>query len=531
MGEPHGTLSPYASSPTLPGMGDNSEEREWKTRKKRIDPRLDALGWKWGKAGTSSVLPFRTEEEETDNGPADYALWLNSRQLVGVVEAKKVTVGPQNVLTQAERYARGVRGSKFNFEGLRVPFLYSTNGEVFWFHDVRHPLNLSRRVANLHTILNEVRVPLPPFAEQRRIVSSVDALLAQVNAARERLEKVPRLLKRFRQAVLAKAVRGELVPTEAELAAREGRSFQPAAELLGRSADAVSDEMREGWARIAVRSVFQCWGGMTPSTSNSAYWEHGTVPWRSSKDIKAGRITGATEKVTSAALQATRLRLCRAGTVVVVVRSGVLAHTLPVATLGIEAVVNQDLKALDSGDDSLNEWLALYLRVHEQQILASNRKEGTTVQSIRVEELLDLEMPVPPAQSSAASLPRSRPCWRQPRRSRLRRSGRRGDWSAHPRPSSRRRSPANSCPSRRSWRASRAGPSSPHPSCWLGLARRRPGPGEPQRSGAEEAAARMARPLRSAESPALRELVDGMRERAAYPMLASQGGATFRLEP
>jgi type I restriction enzyme R subunit len=93
------------------------------------------------KPGTASVRPFRTEEEETGNGPADYALWLNSQQLVGVVEAKKVTVGPQNVLTQAQRYARG----------LRVPFLYSTNGEVFWFHDVRHPLNLSRRAANLHT--------------------------------------------------------------------------------------------------------------------------------------------------------------------------------------------------------------------------------------------------------------------------------------------------------------------------------------------------------------------------------------------
>jgi type I restriction enzyme R subunit len=60
-------------------------------------------------------------------------------------------VGPQNVLTQAERYARGARGTRFNFDGLRVPFLYSTNGEIFWFHDVRHPLNRSRPVAGFHT--------------------------------------------------------------------------------------------------------------------------------------------------------------------------------------------------------------------------------------------------------------------------------------------------------------------------------------------------------------------------------------------
>ena len=120
-------------------------ESEWKTRKKRIDPKLDAAGWRLRGSGA-----HRSEEEETANGPADYALWLD-KSIVGVVEAKKLTVGPQNVLTQAERYARGVDNSVFNFNGLRCPFLYSTNGEVIWFHDVRHPLNRSRRVSRFHT--------------------------------------------------------------------------------------------------------------------------------------------------------------------------------------------------------------------------------------------------------------------------------------------------------------------------------------------------------------------------------------------
>lgn len=127
-----------------------SGEAEWQTRKKRIDPKLDASGWSRSK-GRSKAAAFRTEEEETDNGPADYALWADG-QIVGVVEAKKLTVGPQNVLTQAERYARGIRGSSSKFgEGFRCPFLYSTNGEVFWFHDVRHTLNRSRRVTGFHT--------------------------------------------------------------------------------------------------------------------------------------------------------------------------------------------------------------------------------------------------------------------------------------------------------------------------------------------------------------------------------------------
>ncbi|MHB1845281.1 MAG: restriction endonuclease subunit S [Deltaproteobacteria bacterium] len=52
--------------------------------------------------------------------------------------------------------------------------------------------------------------PLAPLAEQRRIVAKVEALLARVNAARDQLEKVPLLMKRFRQSVLATATSGEL---------------------------------------------------------------------------------------------------------------------------------------------------------------------------------------------------------------------------------------------------------------------------------------------------------------------------------
>jgi type I restriction enzyme R subunit len=130
-------------------------ESERITRKDRIDPKLSASGW--------SVVPFvsveacaslhdsAVEEYETDLGPADYVLTDRS-QLLGVVEAKKLTVGPQGVLPQAERYARAIP-SDVPYQGeFGVPFLYSTNGEKIWFHDVRHPLSRSREVAAFHTV-------------------------------------------------------------------------------------------------------------------------------------------------------------------------------------------------------------------------------------------------------------------------------------------------------------------------------------------------------------------------------------------
>lgn len=128
-------------------MPRDEANSEWLTRKRRIDPQLDGLGWP--QASHTIQGDYRIEEYDTDNGPADYAL-CSDANVLGIIEAKKLSLGPQNVLTQAERYARGATTNPFNFAGLHVPFLYSTNGEVIWFQDVRHRLNRSRKVARFH---------------------------------------------------------------------------------------------------------------------------------------------------------------------------------------------------------------------------------------------------------------------------------------------------------------------------------------------------------------------------------------------
>jgi len=58
--------------------------------------------------------------------------------------------------------------------------------------------------------IEQLEIPLPPLPEQRRIVSKLEKLLAKVDACRQRLVKIPALLKRFRQSVLAAACSGRL---------------------------------------------------------------------------------------------------------------------------------------------------------------------------------------------------------------------------------------------------------------------------------------------------------------------------------
>jgi type I restriction enzyme S subunit len=85
--------------------------------------------------------------------------------------------------------------------------------------------------------------PLPPLAEQRRIVAEIETQLTRLDAAVDALEGASANLKRYRAAVLKAACEGTLVPTEAELAGADGREYVSADALLKR----VLDERRTMW--------------------------------------------------------------------------------------------------------------------------------------------------------------------------------------------------------------------------------------------------------------------------------------------
>jgi type I restriction enzyme S subunit len=80
----------------------------------------------------------------------------------------------------------------------------------------------------------EYPIALPPLDEQREIVRRVDAIFALADAIEKRVAAAAVRTENLTQAILAKAFRGELVPTEAELARREGRDYEPALVLLER---------------------------------------------------------------------------------------------------------------------------------------------------------------------------------------------------------------------------------------------------------------------------------------------------------
>jgi type I restriction enzyme, S subunit len=105
----------------------------------------------------------------------------------------------------------------------------------------------ARTTAGIYKInqehLRQTQIPLPPRQEQDRIAETLDVQVSRFETAVADLHRVRANLKRYRAAVLKAACEGRLVPTEAELARREGRGFEPAHVPL----DRILKERRAKW--------------------------------------------------------------------------------------------------------------------------------------------------------------------------------------------------------------------------------------------------------------------------------------------
>jgi len=84
------------------------------------------------------------------------------------------------------------------------------------------------------TNLKKTLVALPQVEEQKEIVRRVEEMFKLADAVDKRVKAATARAEKLTQAILAKAFRGKLVPTEAELARRQGRSYESASELLAR---------------------------------------------------------------------------------------------------------------------------------------------------------------------------------------------------------------------------------------------------------------------------------------------------------
>ena len=112
--------------------------------------------------------------------------------------------------------------------------------------------------------------------------------------------------------------------------------------------------------------------------------------------MKSARVGADAERITEAAVAQSAAKLVPAGSVLCVVRSGILQHTFPVAIAEQDVTLNQDMRALTPAAGVSAEYLRHYLRYRNDDILHTCSKDGTTVASIEQPRLHEFPVPLAP---------------------------------------------------------------------------------------------------------------------------------------
>jgi len=228
--------------------------------------------------------------------------------------------------------------------------------------------------------MRNILIPDMPTSEQANIAEFLDHETAKIDALIEKQQRLIELLKEKRQAVISHAVTKGLNPN--------APMKDSGVEWLG--------EVPEHWDLQPLKYLCAFSGGGTPSKDNLSYWSDGTIPWVSPKDMKSFWINDSQDKITPAAVQGSSTNFVDAGSLLIVVRSGILQRTIPIAINTVPVTLNQDMKALSfiSGMDV--EFAANFILGNIPALLLEWSKEGATVESIEHEYLSSSVFPVPP---------------------------------------------------------------------------------------------------------------------------------------
>jgi type I restriction enzyme S subunit len=220
----------------------------------------------------------------------------------------------------------------------------------------------------------------PPLDEQRAIVEHANEKLGQIQRFTEAKQQLIERREEQRAAVVNRAVTKGL---------DAGAKTKPSGvEWLG--------EIPAHWEMPKVRySLDEIVGGGTPPKAREEFW-NGSVPWVSPKDMKRDRIRETEDYISEEAVSQSSTKFVAPGSVLVVVRSGILERTFPVALNEVRVTMNQDMKALTPRDTLAPEYLAYLLKGTETFILAQCTKIAATVGSIETNDFLNMRIPVPP---------------------------------------------------------------------------------------------------------------------------------------
>lgn len=135
------------------------------------------------------------------------------------------------------------------------------------------------------SLIYDLDFPVPPLPEQQRIVSHLDAIFGHLDVLKEKLDRIPVLLKNFRQQVLTQAVTGELTREWRE---GEGLPKQKAKEI--RNKDYSLDDIPNEWVHTIIGTIASVKGGKRLPKEEALTEEITNHPYIRARDLKKGTV-------------------------------------------------------------------------------------------------------------------------------------------------------------------------------------------------------------------------------------------------
>ncbi|MDC9530533.1 restriction endonuclease subunit S [Pseudoalteromonas sp. Angola-7] len=234
--------------------------------------------------------------------------------------------------------------------------------------------------------MNDIALRICSLEEQQKIANFLDFETAKIDTLIAKQEKLIELLKEKRQALISHAVTKGL---NAQVPMKDS-----GVEWLG--------AVPEHWQIVPLKYLCTFSGGGTPTKDNLSYWTNGTVPWVSPKDMKSFWIDKTQDNVTERAIKESSTNIVDEGALLMVVRSGILQRTIPIAINTVPVTMNQDMKALKFNDRIDVQYAAGFILGSVDSLLLDWSKDGATVESIEYEYLANGLFPVPPKQEQQA---------------------------------------------------------------------------------------------------------------------------------
>ena len=251
--------------------------------------------------------------------------------------------------------------------------------------------------------LNKILVPLPPLAEQKRIVAKIEEIFAIINQIGTKKEEALSIIRNIRLTALQDAIMGVLVEqdendepasvlyekiqTEKEQMVKE-KKMKKEKPLPAVEEDEIPFEIPESWKWVRLGNIIlSIFGGGTPSKAITSYW-NGDIPWATVKDIsdRDTQLYSTIDFITEDGFNNCSGQMVSKGDIIIITRMGLGRAVISC----IDTAINQDLKGIKLPKQLNSKY---FLNAYKS---ISIKGTGTTVKGIKQSSLLNACIPLPP---------------------------------------------------------------------------------------------------------------------------------------